>query len=56
MNLTIDAQSACHSYGLESGRETYDRCVSREIEARRYREAAVAPAAAATYPAPSAAR
>jgi hypothetical protein len=40
VNLTTDAQAACSSYGLTMGTMTYDRCVSREIDARRYRQEA----------------
>ncbi|GEP61560.1 hypothetical protein RSO01_87260 [Reyranella soli] len=42
---------ACVDYGFRAGTDSYGRCVSREIEARRYREAAAVPAASATYPA-----
>ena len=36
-----DARDACYSYGLTIGSAPYDRCVGREIEARRYRDQAV---------------
>ena len=45
------------SYGLEPGSVRYDRCVAREIDARRYRDQAyVAPVSTAvvyTTPAPA---
>jgi hypothetical protein len=40
-SLSADAQSACYSYGLTAGTMGYDRCVSREIGARRYSEQAM---------------
>lgn len=53
-NLSADAQMACSSYGLSRGSMTYDRCISREIDARRYRQEAVVttytPAAPTYYP------
>ena len=48
--LTADAQNACYSYGLTPGSASYDRCVGREVEARRYRQEAVVTPAPATYP------
>ena len=39
--LNADARDACYSYGLRVGTAPYDRCVGREIEARRYRDQAV---------------
>ena len=35
--LTADARDACYSYGLEPGTSPYDRCVGRELDARRCR-------------------
>ena len=34
--LTADSQMACSSYGLSPGTMNYDRCVSREMDSRRY--------------------
>ena len=43
--INADARDACYSYGLTIGSAPYDRCVNREIEARRYRqEATMTPA------------
>ena len=39
-SLSSDANAACSSYGLTPGSMSYDRCVSREIDARRYRQEA----------------
>ena len=41
--LTADARDACSSYGVEPGMR-YDRCVTREMEQRAYREGAGQPA------------
>lgn len=35
--LTADARTACTSYGLAAGTASYDRCVSREVDTRTYR-------------------
>jgi hypothetical protein len=49
--LAGDARDACYSYGLTIGSAPYDRCVNREIEARRYRqEATMTPAPGTYYP------
>ncbi len=37
VSLTQDAQNACYSYGLRPHTSSHDRCVGREIDARRYR-------------------
>ena len=39
-SLDADARNACYSYGLTPGTSMYDRCVGREIDARRYRDQA----------------
>lgn len=44
--LNADARSACSSYGLQPASASLDRRASREVEARRYRQAAAPP----TYP------
>ena len=36
--LLDDSRSACSDYGLDRGTQRYDNCVSREVDARRYRE------------------
>src|SRR4029453_10433241 len=41
--LTADARGACSSYGLAAGTASYDRCVSREVDARTYRDSAAQP-------------
>ena len=41
--LTADARSACSSYGLAVATANYDRCVSREVDARSWRAEAAAP-------------
>jgi hypothetical protein len=51
MNLTIDAQIACSSFGLTSGSAMHDRCVNHEVDVRRYREAVVTTPVPITYPA-----
>jgi hypothetical protein len=43
VNLTRDAQDACYSYGLQPRTDRFDRCVGREVDARRYRSEAAAP-------------
>ena len=48
-----DARDACYSYGLTVGSAPYDRCVGREIEARRYSQQAAYPAPAVYAPAPT---
>jgi hypothetical protein len=49
--LNADARDACYSYGLVPGSAPYDRCVGREIEARRYRDQAAAVTTVPAYPA-----
>lgn len=48
------SQQACIDYGLTPGTASYDRCVGREIDARRYRQEAVVttytPATPTFYP------
>ena len=46
---------ACSSYGLSRGSMSYDSCVGREIDARRYRQEATV-TTYSTAPAPVAAR
>jgi len=48
--LAGDARDACYSYGLTIGSAPYDRCVNREIEARRYSQQAIVTSAPGTYP------
>ena len=55
--LAADARDACYSYGLEPNSGPYNRCVGREMDARRFRadQAAVyvpAPAYAPPVPPP----
>jgi hypothetical protein len=51
-SLTADSQAACSSYGLVPGTTSYDSCVGREIDARRYREQATVVTTTTAYPAP----
>ena len=48
--LAADARDACYSYGLEPGTGSYDRCVGREMDARRFRpdQAYIVPAPGTT--------
>ena len=51
-NLAADSQMACSSYGLVAGTMAYDRCVGREIDARRYRQDAATVTTYSTAAAP----
>ena len=51
--LAADARSACNSYGLAVGTGSYDRCVGRELDARRYRDSTAEVYVSAPAPAPS---
>ncbi len=41
--LDEDARNVCSDHGLLQGTPLYEQCVSREIDARRYREESVTP-------------
>src|SRR6185312_176997 len=41
--LDEDARNVCSDHGLLQGTPLYEQCVSREIDARRYREESLPP-------------